>query len=144
TKVYFLVIKIHIIYIAVIKIYCVYFYHFIFFCIPSPKFNLAHYLPPPNNPHRFCEYCICFCCIYCTKYRFLFRCCIRIVFINRPHALWFCALCVDVARFDSYYFVHYPDTSILVISLITSSASTTSETVEKNESNVRLSCSAKR
>src|SRR5699024_10103281 len=40
-----LVIKIHIIYIAVIKIYCVYFYHFIFFCIPSPKFNLAHYLP---------------------------------------------------------------------------------------------------
>src|SRR5699024_7608661 len=99
---------------------------------------------PPNNPHRFCEYCICFCCIYCTKYRFLFRCCIRIVFINRPHALWFCALCVDVARFDSYYFVHYPDTSILVISLITSSASTTSYTVEKNESNVKLSCSAKR
>src|SRR5699024_810096 len=99
---------------------------------------------PPNNPHRFCEYCICFCCIYCTKYRILFRCCIRIVFINRPHALWFCALCVDVARFDSYYFVHWIYTSTLVTSLITSSASTTSETVEQNESNVKLSCSAKR
>src|SRR5699024_11911093 len=46
----------------------------------------------------------------------LFRCCIRIVFINSSHTLWFCALCVDVARFDSYYFVHYPETSGLIIS----------------------------
>src|SRR5699024_10342974 len=77
--------------------------------------KLSLFTPPYISLWLF-KLCICFCCIYCTKYRFLFRCCIRIVFINRPHALWFCALCVDVARFDSFYFVHYPETSGLIIS----------------------------